>query len=103
MVCSLSLNGAAAAGWMDEESREQGKGRPQSKLTAQRERSFVAQVGYDPAFISGWMALNIRSIPFGQNVRMRFMHAIQSFCKFPTDISAYGCYLILWLGLGLCT
>ena len=25
------------------------------------------------------------------------------FCKFPTDISAYGCYLILRLGLGLCT
>lgn len=42
---SLSLNGAAAAGWMDEASREQGKGRPQSKLVARRGRSFVAQVG----------------------------------------------------------
>lgn len=28
-----------------------------------------------------WMALNSRSIPFGQNMRMRFMHAIQSFLQ----------------------
>lgn len=41
---------------MDEESREQGKERPQSKLIALRERSFVAQVGYDSAFISGWLS-----------------------------------------------
>lgn len=55
-VLSLSLNGAGKKGWMDEGSREQGKGRPQSKLIAQRERSFVAQVGYDSAFISGWLS-----------------------------------------------
>lgn len=56
VVCSLSLNGAAPEGWMDEESREQGKRRPQSKLIAQRERSFVAQVGYESAFMSGWLS-----------------------------------------------
>lgn len=56
VVCSLPLNGAAAEGWMDEESREQGKGRPQSKLVARRERSFGAQVGYDSAFMSGWLS-----------------------------------------------
>lgn len=55
MVC-FSLNGAQTEAWMDEESREQGNGRPQSKLIAQRERSFVAQVGYDSAFMSGWLS-----------------------------------------------
>lgn len=53
---ALSLNGAATERWMDEESREQGKGRPQSKLIAHREISFAAQVGYDSAFISGWLS-----------------------------------------------
>lgn len=56
VVCSLALNGAGMEEWMDEESSEQGKGRPQSKIMAQRERSFVAQVGYESAFILGWLS-----------------------------------------------
>ena len=54
---SLSLNGAGKAGWMDERGAGgRKKGRPQSKSAAQRERSFVAQVGYESAFISGWLS-----------------------------------------------
>lgn len=47
--------GGGMDGWMRRAgSRE--KGRPQSKLVAQRERSFGAQVGYDSAFMSGWLS-----------------------------------------------
>lgn len=85
VVCSLSLNGAATERWMNEGSMEQGIGRPQSKLIAQRRDHL--KLRWDMILLSSrsgflvWMALNSRIIPFGQDMRMRFMHAIQSFLQ----------------------
>lgn len=85
MVCSLSraLNGAATERWMNEGSKEQGIWRPQSKLRAQRRDHLTLR--WDVILLSSWagflgpMSLNSRSQPFGQDMRMRFKHAIQSF------------------------
>lgn len=85
VVCSLSLNGAATERWMNDGSMEQGIGRPQSKLIAQRTDHL--KLRWDMILLSSrsgflvWMALNSRIIPFGQDMRMRFMHAIQSFLQ----------------------
>lgn len=110
----LSLNGTGAERWMDGRTDEgaegAGRGRPQSKLVAQREGSFVAQVGYYSAFILAWLSF-VDGIQWQKHTpwteHTDEVYACNStfffFCKFPTDISAYGCHLILRLGLGLCT
>lgn len=79
---SHSLNGAATERWMNEGSKEQGIWRPQSKLGAQRRDHLTLR--WDAILLSSRggfllpMSLNSRSLPFGQDMRMRFKHAIQS-------------------------
>lgn len=83
VVCPLSPNEAQMKGWMDEEGREQGMG--DHKVSSKPRGRDHLELRWDMILLSCQddfllrMALNSRNIPFGQNTRKKFMHAIQSF------------------------
>lgn len=70
---------------MNEGSAERGTGRPQSKLIAQRRDHLKLRWDVTPLssrdgfFVR--LASNSRSMPFGQDMRLRSTHAIQSVLK----------------------